>query len=105
MIFTSSALSRVTIGRGVPAGASTPYQVVTSKSGSPASAAVGTSGSAGERCGATTASARSLSGLDVRRGRRNADEHELDLAGEDVLHREVHALVRDVHQLRRRRRC
>ena len=49
--------------RGVAAGASTPYQVVTSKSASPASATVGTSGRALERCGATSASARSLPAL------------------------------------------
>ncbi len=40
-----------------------PYQVVTSKPRRPASAMVGTSGKAGRRCGAITASARSLPDL------------------------------------------
>jgi hypothetical protein len=100
MILTSSPFTLVMTFLGVPAGARMPYQVVTSKSGRPASAAVGTSGSAGERCGATTASARSLARLDVRRRRRDADEHEMHVAAQHVLHRQVHALVRDVHQLR-----
>src|SRR5258706_435516 len=63
MVFTNSALRRVMIGRGVPAGAMMPYQVVTSKFGRPASSAVGTSGSSGERSRAGTASARSLPAL------------------------------------------
>jgi hypothetical protein len=44
----------------VPAGASTPKVELTSRFGTPASAAEGTSGSIEIRCGVVTASARSL---------------------------------------------
>src|SRR5216110_2441761 len=81
-IFASSPFSRATIGRGVPAGASTPYQVVTSKSGRPASATVGTSGRAGRRRG------------------RQADHYQVDRSGQHIVHRQVHALVGHVHELR-----
>jgi hypothetical protein len=46
---TTSAFSRGTISVGVPAGAARPNQESTTKSETPASAAVGTSGSCGER--------------------------------------------------------
>ena len=42
---TISAFMRATMSFGVPTGAQTPYQVVRSKSGTPASISVGTSGS------------------------------------------------------------
>src|SRR6266852_7508519 len=46
--------------RGVPAGASTPYQVSTSRSARPSSLSVGTSENAGERSALITASMRSF---------------------------------------------
>src|SRR5262245_31647226 len=55
-----SALSRLTIGRGVPVGARRPNHDMTSNPASPASAIVGTSGSAPERFGAATPSAFNL---------------------------------------------
>jgi hypothetical protein len=42
-------LSLITIAFGVPAGATSPFQVVTCRSGSPLSAMVGTSGNCAER--------------------------------------------------------
>ena len=45
---------------GVPAGTNTPYQVVISRPGKPASASVGTSGNSDERFAVVTASARTL---------------------------------------------
>src|SRR5258706_14823191 len=125
MIFTSSALSRVRMVFGVPAGARIPYQVVTSKFGSPASAAVGTSGSAGARCGATRARARSFPALMCGATAGTpittswiwpastsfiARFKGVNLAMNDVLagqiqlvvigvHRQVHALVGHVHEL------
>src|SRR5690606_41033557 len=48
----------LTISAGVPAGAHMAYQVETSYSGTPASAAVGTSGKVGERCADATANGR-----------------------------------------------
>src|SRR5262249_20726343 len=56
----TSALRRVTISADVPFGAMRPNQAVTSRPGSPASAAVGTEGSCARRAGPSTASARSL---------------------------------------------
>ena len=85
---------------GVPAGASTPYQVVTSKSRRPG---FGDRRHVGQRARALRRDQREraqLAGLDVRRGRRDADEDEVHVAGEHVLHREVHALVGDVNELR-----
>ena len=51
---------RATTAGGVPLGASSANQVDDSSCGWPSSAVVGTSGSAGERCGAITAIARTL---------------------------------------------
>ena len=48
-----------TMGLGVPAGATRPYQLLTSKPGRPASLKLGTSGTAGERACPDTASALS----------------------------------------------
>src|SRR5262249_34292601 len=56
----TSALSFAITGAGVPAGASSPYQVFASNPGKPDSATVGTAGSSGERFAEVTASARSL---------------------------------------------
>ena len=53
------------ISFGVPAGATMPVSVSLSSPGTPASAMVGTSGSAGERWALITASARSLPSLMV----------------------------------------
>src|ERR1044071_6517197 len=89
MIFPSSPFSRVMIGRGVPAGAITPYQVVTSKSLSPASTTVGTSGSAGEGAGGAAGGGGGagrgpggggprLPPFVGRQGGGNADEHQLN---------------------------
>ena len=58
-----SALTVVTTAAGVPAGANTPYQVLTSKSLKPDSATVGTSGSDELRLAEVTASGRSLPAL------------------------------------------
>ena len=66
--FTSGAASacwtardrRSTTGAGVPAGANRPFHSYISKPGRPASAPVGTSGSAAERWRPLTASGRSL---------------------------------------------
>jgi hypothetical protein len=58
-IATTSAFSRSTMSRGVPAGATRPCQVSAAKPGSPASAMVGTSGSRAERSGVVTPSTRS----------------------------------------------
>ena len=58
--FSDSSCSRLTISRGVPAGARMPYHCEVSNSLKPISATVGTSGSAGRRCGVPTAMARSL---------------------------------------------
>src|SRR5260221_5470355 len=55
-----SAFRRETRPAGVPAGANAPYQVSTSRSGSPCSLSVGTSGKACERSALMTPSARSL---------------------------------------------
>jgi hypothetical protein len=60
---TISALSLATMSGGVPAGTITPNQVVRSNPGSPDSAMVGSSGTAGERASVVTASARSLPAL------------------------------------------
>ena len=57
---TSVRLSVVTIGAGVPAGARTPYQSVSSYPGTPASAMVGSSGNTGARVALVTPKARSL---------------------------------------------
>ncbi len=56
----NSRFSRSTIGRGVPAGASSVERCVASKPGRPASAMVGMSGSRRERCRLLTPSARSV---------------------------------------------
>ena len=56
IIFTISALSLFTMGAGVPAGASTAYQLTYSNPGS-VSFMAGTSGAAGERFGPPTPSA------------------------------------------------
>ncbi|MNC86573.1 hypothetical protein D3C83_22450 [compost metagenome] len=48
--FARSAFRRPTISRGVPAGAITPKNPMTSKPGRPDSAIVGTFGTTGERC-------------------------------------------------------
>jgi hypothetical protein len=61
--FAISALSFATMAAGVPAGARTPNHDYASYPGSPASAIVGTSGSAGARARDVTASARSLPAL------------------------------------------
>ena len=58
-----SALSLATMSGGVAAGTSTPNQVLISKSRTPDSATVGTSGVAGERFAVDTAIARSLPAL------------------------------------------
>src|SRR4051812_10293413 len=49
IVLINAVLSTATTVSGVRAGASTPYQVPVSTPGSPDSASVGTSGSAGER--------------------------------------------------------
>jgi hypothetical protein len=54
---------RATMSSGVPAGASKPLMVSASWSGMPASAMVGTSGSAAERLAAVTARPRKLPSL------------------------------------------
>src|SRR5688572_26581891 len=54
--FTTSACSRETISRGVPAGASRPFQPTASKSFRPSSCSVGTSGSTAIRERLVTAS-------------------------------------------------
>src|SRR5258706_1094028 len=59
-IFKISALSRATISFGIPAGARTPYQLMTSYPGSPDSAIVGRLGAANERLALVTASAFNL---------------------------------------------
>ena len=48
-IFATTRCSRMTMSRGVPAGACSPITVAMSKSGKPCSIAVGTSGRLGER--------------------------------------------------------
>ena len=53
-------MSLATISFGVPFGAKTAFQALTSYSGSPASFVVGTSGSAGERSGVAMAKALML---------------------------------------------
>src|SRR5690606_27443188 len=58
-----SVLSVLTTAAGVPAGASTPYQVLTSKPLIPDSATVGTSGTDELRLAEVTASGRSLPDL------------------------------------------
>ena len=55
---TMSLCSCSTMRRGVPVGATMPYQLSNCASGSPNSAIAGTAGSAGLRCGVITASAR-----------------------------------------------
>src|SRR5215472_1825930 len=60
---TVSRLMRTMMSLGVPAGANRPLMVSASWSGTPASAMVGTSGSAAERFAAVTASARRLPSL------------------------------------------
>ena len=62
-IFWISAFSFATTGAGVPAGAITPKSEATSMPETPASAAVGTSGSMEMRSGIVTASARSFPAL------------------------------------------
>src|SRR5262245_46621289 len=62
-ILTISRLSRAMMSRDVPAGTNTPIHASPLMSGKPASAKVGTSGSAGERVLPDTASARSLPSL------------------------------------------
>src|SRR4249919_3028246 len=57
-IFVISRLSLSTIGCGVPAGAMKPTHKVALKSGTPASAIVGTSGNVGERVLPVVPSAR-----------------------------------------------
>ena len=59
----TSALRVLTTAAGVPAGAKTPYQVLTSKPLKPDSATVGTSGSEELRLAEVTASGRSLPAL------------------------------------------
>src|SRR6185503_10104138 len=54
--FTTSPCSRETISRGVPAGASRPFQPTASKSLSPSSCSVGTSGNTATRARLVTAS-------------------------------------------------
>ena len=51
----SASLSLATISFGVPFGAKMAFQALTWNSGRPPSVVVGTSGSAGERCGSATA--------------------------------------------------
>ncbi len=57
---TISRESRSRIAAGIPAGAITPNQIIISKPGTPASSIVGTSGSAGCRSRADTASGLAL---------------------------------------------
>ncbi len=56
--FTNSALTRLSTGAGMPAGANTPCQVVTTNPGMPDSSIVRTSGSDAMRLWPVTASAR-----------------------------------------------
>src|SRR5882672_9735498 len=62
-IFVTSAASRATIPRDVPAGASRPYHGLSSYPGTPASSTVDTPGSSGERRLPVTARTRSLPDL------------------------------------------
>src|SRR4029453_15057341 len=61
--FAMSPRQRSMMSLGVPAGATMPVRVSLSRSGMPASALVGTSGSAGERLALSTASPRNLPSL------------------------------------------
>ena len=58
--FTRSALTRVTIGLGVPVGATTPHHWLVSKPLTPASCKLGVSGKAKKRSGVVTARARNF---------------------------------------------
>src|SRR5258706_5264047 len=55
-----SACRRLTLAGGVPAGASTPYQALTTTPATPPSAIVGTCGAEADRCVSAIASARTL---------------------------------------------
>ena len=61
--FASSAFRRLMISRGVPVGASMPYQTLISKFGKPDSFDVGTFGRSLKRSGISTASARTRPAL------------------------------------------
>src|SRR5262245_51291517 len=76
MMRAISVCSRSTIDFGVPAGNSTPWMVSASWFLIPSSSSVGTSGKAGERVAAVTASARNLRSYfsGPARARENADE-------------------------------
>ena len=102
--FTISALSRLTISGGVPAGANTPCHEPTSKPGNPDSASVGTSGAIDERLAVVTASARSLPALASGQRGRDVVEGHRHLAAHHVLQRRRAALVGNVLHLGARHR-
>ena len=64
----------------------------------PASAMVGTSGSAGSRCADDTASARTRPAA-AARGERHDVEHHVDVAGDEVLQRRRGAAVMHVRDV------
>ena len=95
---TISALSFASTSFGVATGASTPNHVPASKSLSPDSASVGTSGKRGGALAGRDGERAQLAALDVRQHRRDRVERHLHLAAEQVGRQRPAALVGDVEE-------
>src|SRR5262249_7963271 len=103
---TAAALSLSMIGAGVPAGASRPFQPTLMTPGT-VSSIVGVSGNSGSRVFSTAAMTRippacpcgGAAGLRLRERDRQRVEPHLDVAGEQVLHRERAAAIWHVHHV------
>src|SRR5262245_21350451 len=95
---TAAALSLSMIGSGVPAGASRPFQPTLMTPGT-VSSIVGVSGNSGSRVFSAGGDDANRAGLRLRQSNRQRVEPHLDVAGEQVLHRERAAAIGHVHHV------
>src|SRR5215813_11879102 len=90
----TAPLSLTMISVGMPPGAATDCQAAQSKPGTPTSASGGMSGAAAARRAVVTPERAHLARLDQRISRREIAEHQLNMAGDDVIERGQGSLVR-----------
>lgn len=89
---------RLVTSGDIPAGSKMPNDVLTARCSDPAaSAIVGTSGNAGERCGLANASARNLPALTCASATWNIGKHRRDLTAQQFSYRLRTTLVPNVH--------
>ena len=89
----------MTISGGVLAGTKNAYHPDTSKPGRPASAIVGTSGTAGARFADVTRQRTHLALLHERHHRGDVVEEQVDAPGDEVLDRGRGAAIGDMHEI------